>query len=459
MFYIDDTIAAISTPLGFSGIGIVRMTGSESFAIAQKVFKAAAKDFSTVENRKIIFGHILDDSGKVIDEVLVSKMAGPNTYTREDVVEINCHGGLIPVRKILDLLLIHGARLAEPGEFTKRAFINGRIDLSQAEAVIDVINSKTEKSLNISMKQLEGSLSLKIKQIREELLEILAHIEASIDYPEYDIEEMSFELILGKSKKIRDDVEELIKNSESGRIIREGIKTAIIGKPNVGKSSLLNKLLGEERAIVTEIAGTTRDTIEEYISIRGIPLKIIDTAGIRETDNIIEKIGISKTKEILVQSDFVLLLLDAGSELDEEDLILMDLVKDKKGIVVINKIDKELMIDKNEVIQRSHMETAEISLLNDTGVSSLKDQIYDNISVGEIDSESYELVSNIRHIQLLKETSEALKEAGISLESGLPVEMISVDIKNAWDKLGSITGETVTEDIVDEIFSKFCIGK
>lgn len=460
MNYLEDTIAAISTPVGFSGIGMVRMTGDRSVEIIKKMFRIkSGKNFDSYENRKIIYGHIVDSEGNIVDEVLVSKMLGPNTYTREDVIEISCHGGIIPVKKILELTMINGVRIAEPGEFTKRAFLNGRLDLTQAEAVIDIINSKTDRSLQMSVKQLEGRLSKKISEIRDNLLEILAHIEAGIDYPEYDIEEMSHELISKNTKIIKNKIDMLIETSENGRIIREGIKTAIIGKPNVGKSSLLNALLGEERAIVTEIEGTTRDTIEEFINIKGIPLKIIDTAGIRETENLIEKIGITKTKEILSQSDFILLLLDGEKGIDEEDIELLRLVKDKKGLVAINKIDKEQKISKKEVIEKSHMDVVEISILKELGIENLKRMIYDSISNSSIDSDAYEMVSNIRHINLLKESSLALKDGLEGIKAGLPVEMISVDIKNSWDKLGKIIGETITEDIVDEIFSKFCIGK
>ncbi|MBF7096079.1 tRNA uridine-5-carboxymethylaminomethyl(34) synthesis GTPase MnmE [Alkalibacter mobilis] len=460
MNYLEDTIVAISTPVGFSGIGIVRMSGENSVEITKEIFKTKTKkDFDDYDNRSIIYGHIIDGSGEVIDEVLVSKMLGPNTYTKEDVIEINCHGGMISVRKILELIVEKGARIAEPGEFTKRAFLNGRLDLSQAEAVIDVINAKTEKSLQMSVKQLEGSLSYKVKTIRNQLIEILAYIEAGIDYPEYDIEEMSYEIIREKTNLIKESIDKMILSSESGKIIREGIKTAIVGKPNVGKSSLLNMLLGEERAIVTEIEGTTRDTIEEYISIKGIPLKIIDTAGIRETENIIEKIGITKTKEILAQSDFAILLLDGQRPLDAEDEMLLELAKDKKGIVAINKVEKNVIISKKEVEEKSHMEVVEISVIEELGIDNLRNKIYENITKSQIDSESYDMVSNIRHINLLKEASKSLEEGLEGIKANIPVEMLSVDIKNAWDKMGRITGETVADDIVDEIFSKFCIGK
>jgi tRNA modification GTPase len=460
MYYLEDTIAAISTSVGFAGIGIVRMSGNRSLEILQRIFHPkSGKSIHQYPNRSMIYGHVTDSEGIVLDEVLVTKMMAPATYTREDVMEIHCHGGVVSVRKILETLLKEGARLAEPGEFTKRAFLNGRLDLSQAEAVMDVINAKTEKSLKMSMKQLEGSISKKIGHIRGGLVEILAFIEASIDYPEYDIEELSYETMKTQILGWKDAVDRLIESSGSGKLIREGVKTAIVGRPNVGKSSLLNTLLGEERAIVTEIEGTTRDTIEEYISIRGIPLKIIDTAGIRETTNIIEKIGITKTKEILEESDFVLLLLDGQRPLEEEDKVLLSLAKDKKGLVIINKVEKNRALDRRDVEKVYHMDVVEISIFENLGIDLLRDRIYESISQADMDGESYDMVSNIRHIQLLTEAASALQDGLEGLEIRMPVEMISVDVRNAWELLGSITGETVGEALLDEIFSKFCIGK
>ncbi|WP_246798087.1 tRNA uridine-5-carboxymethylaminomethyl(34) synthesis GTPase MnmE [Alkalibacter rhizosphaerae] len=460
MNYLEDTIAAISTPVGFSGIGIVRMSGTMSLSIIDEIFQAkSGKSVMNHPNRSMVYGHIVDQEGSIVDEVLVSVMKAPHTYTKEDIVEINCHGGIVSVRKILEILTEKGARLAEPGEFTKRAFLNGRLDLSQAEAVIDVINAKTDKSLKMSVKQLEGNLSKKIREIRHVLVEILAYIEAGIDYPEYDIEELTQEVMESRIQEAKKAVDGLIDSSKSGKIIREGIKTAIVGRPNVGKSSLLNTLLGEERAIVTEIEGTTRDSIEEFISIRGIPLKIIDTAGIRETENIIEKIGITKTKEILNESDFVLLLLDGQRNLEEDDKALLELAKDKKGLAIINKVEKNQVLFQKDVEKKTHMEVAEISILEQKGIDKLRERIYETISDASMDGESYDMVSNIRHIQLLKEASKALKEGLEGLKRGIPVEMLSVDMKNAWESLGKITGETVGEALLDEIFGKFCIGK
>lgn len=460
MIHEQDTIAAISTPAGYSGIGIVRLSGEKALDIAEKVFQPKTdKGFEEFPNRSMIYGNIQDENGQAIDEVLLVKMKAPNTYTKEDVVEINCHGGMVSVQKILYRLIEKGARLAEPGEFTKRAFLNGRIDLTQAEAVIDVINAKTERSLKLSMNQLEGSLSHRLKRLREKLVEILAHIEAGIDYPEYDIETMSIETVRSKGYEIKKEIEQLIQKAQSGRILKEGIKTAIIGKPNVGKSSLMNALLGQQRAIVTEIEGTTRDTIEEVINIKGIALNIVDTAGIRETEDIIERIGIDKTKEILAQSDFVLMILDGGKILDENDKTLLDLAEEKKGIVIINKIDQEQKINRKEIEERTPFPIHEISAMEDRGIEELKDIIYHMISTEEIENESYELVSNMRHIRLLEEALQSLTEGLKGIEAGIEYELFSVDIKETWENLGKITGETVSDTIIDEIFSRFCLGK
>jgi len=460
MIHEQDTIAAISTPAGYSGIGIVRLSGEKALDIAERVFQPKTdKGFEEFPNRCMIYGNIQDENGQAIDEVLLVKMKAPNTYTKEDVVEINCHGGMVSVQKILYRLIEKGARLAEPGEFTKRAFLNGRIDLTQAEAVIDVINAKTERSLKLSMNQLEGSLSHLLKGLREKLVEILAHIEAGIDYPEYDIETMSIETVRSKGYEIKKEIEQLIQKAQSGRILKEGIKTAIIGKPNVGKSSLMNALLGQQRAIVTEIEGTTRDTIEEVINIKGIALNIIDTAGIRETEDLIERIGIDKTKEILAQSDFVLTILDGGKILDENDKTLLHLSEGKNGIVIINKIDQEQRIDKKEIEKRTPFPIHEISAMEDRGIEELKDIIYHMISTEEIENESYELVSNMRHIRLLEEALQSLTEGLSGIDAGIEYELFSVDIKEAWDKLGKITGETVSDTIIDEILSRFCLGK
>lgn len=457
--YVTDTVAAISTPVGFSGIGIVRMTGSQAFHIINKVFKPKGKKFEEYDDKKIIYGHIIDPKDKrIVDEVLVSKMIGPNTYTREDIVEINCHGGIVPVRNILNLLVENGAHLAGPGEFTKRAFMNGRIDLTQAEAIIDIINAKTNKSLDISMKQLEGSLSKKISEIRQLLIKMLAHLEATIDYPEYDIEDMSYDEILQKTREAHEMVQNLLYHSQNGRLIREGVNTAIIGKPNVGKSSLLNSLLGEKRAIVTEIPGTTRDTIEEYITIEGIPFKIIDTAGVRETENIIEKIGIEKSVEILERSDLILLILDGSQPLDEEDFELLKLIQARNSLLILNKLDKETTI-KPEDLLKYEKEIVQISAVEEIGLEELKKKMLDKVSAEGFELESFEIVTNIRHIHLLEESLKSLKSAIGTIEASMPLEIVSTDITEALNLLGEITGDTIHEQLMHEIFSNFCIGK
>ncbi|RBP62103.1 tRNA modification GTPase trmE [Alkalibaculum bacchi] len=457
--YVTDTVAAISTPVGFSGIGIVRMTGSQAFHIINKVFKPKGKSFEEYDDKKIIYGHIIDPKDeRIVDEVLVSKMIGPNTYTREDIVEINCHGGIVPVRNILNLLVENGANIAGPGEFTKRAFMNGRIDLTQAEAIIDIINAKTNKSLDISMKQLEGSLSKKISEIRQLLIKMLAHLEATIDYPEYDIEDMSYDEILQNTREAHDMVQNLLYHSQNGRLIREGVNTAIIGKPNVGKSSLLNSLLGEKRAIVTEIPGTTRDTIEEYITIEGIPFKIIDTAGVRETENIIEKIGIEKSVEILERSDLILLILDGSQPLDEEDFELLKLIQARNSLLILNKLDKETTI-KPEDLLKYEKEIVQISAVEEIGLEELKKKMLDKVSAEGFELESFEIVTNIRHIHLLEESLKSLKSAIGTIEASMPLEIVSTDITEALNLLGEITGDTIHEQLMHEIFSNFCIGK
>ncbi|MFZ7133501.1 MAG: tRNA uridine-5-carboxymethylaminomethyl(34) synthesis GTPase MnmE [Eubacteriales bacterium] len=457
--YYEDTIAAISTPVGFSGIGIVRISGKDAFVIIEKLFHSKYNKEDINVDRKLYYGHIIHpQNNTVIDEVLVSRMSKPNTYTKENVVEINCHGGMISVKKILNLLIENGARLAEPGEFTKRAFLNGRIDLTQAEAVMDIINAKTDQSLELSMRQLRGGISQQISKLRNHIVEMLAHIEASIDYPEYDIEEISYTKILNISQKVYKDINTLIYHAENGKIIREGILTAIIGKPNVGKSSLLNALMGEQRAIVTEIPGTTRDTIEEYINIEGVPLKIIDTAGIRETKNEIERIGINKAKDIIQQSDLILMMFDVSDPLNEDDLQLIKLIEGKKAILLLNKVDKEKKISKQEFIQYEKP-LIEISATEQIGLRELKEEIINVVFEHGFEKDAYEFISNIRHIQLLNKAKNSINSGMQTIKQQMPLEIVSIDLKDAWMTLGEITGETMKEDLIDQIFSNFCIGK
>jgi tRNA modification GTPase len=460
--YVSDTIAAISTAPGEAGIGIVRMSGSQAFSIVGELFESSSgKDFLSIKNRTINHGFIIDPkTNNKIDEVLISKMQSPNTYTREDIVEINCHGGTLAVKRILELLLRNGASLAEPGEFTKRAFLNGRIDLSQAEAVIDLITAKTDKGMDVAFEQLEGSLSSKILEIRESIINMLAHIEASIDYPEYDIEEVTYDTLLKQAQEVSDKIQKLLETADTGKILREGLSTVIIGKPNVGKSSLLNALLKEGRAIVTDVPGTTRDIIEDYINIRGIPLRIIDTAGIRETEDVIEKIGVDKSKELIEQADLILFILDISSKLSKEDEILMELLKDKKAIVLFNKTDLKpaLTIEK----LKEHFKgksIIEISALKGEGLDKLEEEIVEMVYGGQVSAGDTGLVSNIRHKNLLE---SAINSANITIETikdNLPLELISVDLKDCWDLLGQVTGDTIAEDIIDQIFANFCIGK
>lgn len=447
------TIAAISTPAGVGGIGIVRISGKEALEITKKVFKP--KKDREYKSHTIRYGYIVDNENNIVDEVLVSYFKAPNTYTGEDICEINCHGGTISTKKILDLVLKNGAVMAEAGEFTKKAFINGKLDLSQAEAVIDVINSKTEKENKASLNQLQGFLSKKINEIKRIIVDLLVDIEANIDYPEYDIEEVKREKI---EKNLSESIEKLVKlekSFESGKMLKEGVTTAIVGKPNVGKSSLLNALLKEERAIVTEIPGTTRDTIEEYITIKGVPLKIIDTAGIRETTDRVEEIGVEKSKKILNEAQLVLILLDGTKNLEQEDIELLGLVENKKYIVVINKIDVENKIDKSKITGKF----VEISAKTLEGLENLENIIENMFSFNDIEVENEAIITSLRHKQLIVLAKEELEKTRDAVINGLPIDMLSIEMQNAIQHLGEITGEAVSEDVIKGIFSKFCVGK
>lgn len=460
--HIDDTITAISTAPGEGGIGIIRISGRDSLNILDKIFKSS-RDKNTMEfdTYTIRYGYIIDpESRETIDEVLVSHMKAPYTYTREDVVEINCHGGTIPVRRILESVLKSGARLAEAGEFTKRAFLNGRIDLSQAEAVIDMIRSKTDKSMDAALKQLEGKLSKRLKGIRDRLIDIMSHVEASIDFPEDDVDDVLYSKLEEDSLMLIEDIDEMIQSSDAGKILREGLNTVIIGKPNVGKSSLLNALLEENRAIVTDIPGTTRDVIEEYLNIRGIPINIIDTAGIRETTDTVERIGVERTREYFNKADLIIFILDSSDELSREDEEIFKLVKDKKTIVIINKVDLPSKLDINSI--KNHIEgrkLLEVSVKTGRGIDELKDEIYNLVYGGEVSYNSEVLVTNVRHKNLLIKAKTSLMSAVNTLRAQVPLDLISIDIRDCLDSIGEITGETVQEDIIDRIFSQFCIGK
>ncbi|MBP7330749.1 MAG: tRNA modification GTPase MnmE [Firmicutes bacterium ADurb.Bin373] len=457
----EDTIAAISTPLGEGGIGIVRVSGPAAVKIAGKIFKARRGEWAGAEGGRLIYGHIYDFAGALVDEVLLGYMKAPHTYTREDVVEINCHGGALPLKKILELTLAAGARLAKPGEFSMRAFLNGRMDLAQAESVIDIIRAKTEGGLKLAVGQLKGVLSEKIYSLQDKLLGLLARVEANIDFPDEDLEEGTMQEIALQSAKISEELQELIRGADAGKIYREGISTIIIGRPNVGKSSLLNALLRENRAIVTDIPGTTRDIIEEIINIDGLPLKIIDTAGLHETEDIIEKIGIKKTKEIIEKAGLVLLVLDAARELTGEDLAIINSVGDKKIIFLINKADiAEKRIDQNKVAAHAAgRPLLWISAKKGTGLDQLKKIIFKMALEGRIANSDEVMVSSVRHKHALEKAAAYLADAQAGIGDSVPVDIIAIDIRAAWEALGEITGSTVTEDLLDRIFADFCIGK
>lgn len=453
---LDDTIAAISTPVGSGGISIVRISGSEAVEIANKLFiPLKGKPLAERKSHTISYGNLVY-KGEVCDEVLVSLMCAPNTYTREDVVEINCHGGIRAVTAVLEAVLKSGARLAEPGEFTKRAFLNGRLDLTQAEAVIDIINAKTDKSREAALKRLDGRLCRKIKALREDILTMIAHIEAAIDYPEHDDETMTYSMIGDGVHRVSEAVQSLIDGADIGRIYNEGIKTVILGRPNVGKSSLLNAVIDEERAIVTDIPGTTRDVLEELINIGGIPLKLIDTAGIRDTDNAIEKIGVKKSRKLAEEADLVLLMLDGSRELTDEDRELISLSEDKKRIILINKTDLEQNIAVDEI---STLDPIFVSVKTDMGIEQLYDRIKEMFLKGDISENDEALISNERNKNSLYKAKLHLDNVLETINNRMPEDFISMDLTQAYEALGEITGESLEEDIIDKIFSEFCLGK
>lgn len=456
-----DTIVAISTPPGEGGIGIVRMSGEKSIDIIKEIFVLpSGKEISEIKDRYFYYGKIVDVAGEPLDEVLMVCMRGPRSYTREDIVEIHCHGGMIPIRKILELIISHGARLAEPGEFTKRAFLNGRLDLVQAEAVADLIRAKSDEAARSSLRQMEGSLSRKLKDIRERLLDLIAHIEVTIDYPEEDIDEIIGKEIAGVLDEVLSEMKRLIDSANTGKLIRQGIKTVIVGKPNVGKSSLLNALVRENRAIVTHIPGTTRDIIEEYISIRGIQVNIIDTAGIRETEDVVEKIGVERTKKSIDEADLIIAMFDASVPFEKEDEEILERIKDKKVLVIVNKTDLPNLLDIEKIKSTiPDGDIIETSLIKGEGVEEIENYIYNMVYSGNVTVSDEPMVTNIRHENLLKLSYKHLLDAKNALEHGVPLDLISIDIRSSLDDIGVITGEFVTDDIVDRIFSNFCVGK
>lgn len=451
------TIAAISTPAGTGGISIVRMTGDKTLAIINEIFRPINKRSidPDKDNRYLRYGHIIGNDGEIVDEVMVVFMKAPATYTREDVCEINCHGSFVAVREILNLLLDKGADLAEPGEFTKRAFLNGRIDLSQAEAVLDIINSTNKLSASQGISQLQGSLTKKIREIRTELKEGLARLEYSINFTE-DGEDLPVSDITAYIKKAQAKIDELASTSNKGKLVKDGINTTIIGKPNVGKSSLLNVLLDENRAIVTDIPGTTRDLITEYISLGDFTLKINDTAGIRDTDDLVEKIGVDKSIELVDQSDLILAIFDMSRDFDEEDEKILDLIKGKNAIIILNKADLDGKF--NEIIFDVDIPIIKTSMVDQMGIRTLEDTIRDIFDTKEINRESV-LITNTRHERLLKSAEEKIKTSLNDMEAGIPIDACEVDLSSAYEDLGLIIGESVSGEIMDKVFKEFCVGK
>ena len=456
---LDDTIAALSTPAGSGGIGIVRISGPDAIEVADRLFlPAKGKPLGERKSHTVSYGKIVCD-GSVCDEVLVSIMRAPNTYTREDIAEINCHGGIRSVTAVLEAVLKSGARLAEPGEFTKRAFLNGRIDLTQAEAVADIISAKTDKSREAALRRLNGSLCVKIKALREKILLMLANIEAAIDYPEHDDETMTYEAVANGSRALMTEIDRLIASADTGRIYKEGIKTVILGKPNVGKSSLLNAAVDEDRAIVTDIPGTTRDVLEELININGIPLRLTDTAGIRDTDNPIEKIGVEKSRSLADEADLVLLMLDGSRPLDDEDRELINLSENKNRIVIINKSDLAQCIDTSEITALTGSDPIAVSVKQDSGIELIYERIRSMFLGGSIAADDEVLISSERNKNSLYKAKQFLYNVIETVDNRMPEDLISIDLTQAYEALGEITGETLDEDIIDKIFSEFCLGK
>ncbi|ELP8696169.1 tRNA uridine-5-carboxymethylaminomethyl(34) synthesis GTPase MnmE [Staphylococcus pseudintermedius] len=456
-----DTITSISTPMGEGAIGIVRLSGHDAVEIADKLYKGKhlLKDVPT---HTINYGHIIDpETEEVVEEVMVSVLRAPRTFTREDIVEINCHGGILTINRVLELTMTYGARMAEPGEYTKRAFLNGRIDLSQAEAVMDFIRSKTDRASKVAMNQIEGRLSDLIKRQRQSILEILAQVEVNIDYPEYDdVEDATTEFLLERSQEIKQEIQKLLDTGVQGKIMREGLSTVIVGKPNVGKSSMLNNLIQDNKAIVTEVAGTTRDVLEEYVNVRGVPLRLVDTAGIRETEDIVERIGVERSRKALSEADLILFVLNYNEPLTEDDRKLYEVIKNEDAIVIINKTDLEQRLDLAEVeTMVGDMPIIQTSMLQQQGIDELEIQIRDLFFGGEVQSQDITYVSNSRHISLLKQAKNAIQDAIDAAEMGVPMDMVQIDLTRTWEILGEIIGESASEELIDQLFSQFCLGK
>lgn len=454
-----DTIAAIATPPGTGAISIIRVSGDEAISVVNHLF--SGKDLTKVPSHTIHYGHIIDPTTKEeLDEVMCTVMKAPKTFTKEDVVEINCHGGIFATNRVLTNVLSHGARLAEPGEFTKRAFLHGRIDLSQAEAVMDVIEAKTKQSSKVALAQLDGTLAGLIKKLRQEILDVLAQVEVNIDYPEYDdVEAMTSKLMYDHAHKIAGRIAELLNTAHQGKILREGLATAIVGRPNVGKSSLLNRLLHEDKAIVTDVAGTTRDVIEEYVNVAGVPLKLIDTAGIRQTDDTVEKIGVERSKKALNQADLALVVLNASQPLSQEDEELLNATKDKKRLILLNKCDLDIKLDEDELNAKVNAPVIKLSVKTDAGINDFEAALAKLFELGVDNQQSVVMVTNARHIALLNQAKQSLQSVIEGIDSGMPVDLVQIDMRNAWELLGQITGDSYQDELLDKLFSQFCLGK
>ncbi|MBM0864261.1 tRNA uridine-5-carboxymethylaminomethyl(34) synthesis GTPase MnmE [Staphylococcus epidermidis] len=456
-----DTITSISTPMGEGAIGIVRLSGPQAIEIGDILYKGKKK-LSEVETHTINYGHIIDpETNETVEEVMVSVLRAPKTFTREDIIEINCHGGILTINRILELTMTYGARMAEPGEYTKRAFLNGRIDLSQAEAVMDFIRSKTDRASKVAMNQIEGRLSDLIKKQRQSILEILAQVEVNIDYPEYDdVEDATTDFLLEQSKRIKEEINQLLETGAQGKIMREGLSTVIVGRPNVGKSSMLNNLIQDNKAIVTEVAGTTRDVLEEYVNVRGVPLRLVDTAGIRDTEDIVEKIGVERSRKALNEADLILFVLNNNEPLTEDDQTLFEVIKNEDVIVIINKTDLEKRLDVSELREMiGDMPLIQTSMLKQEGIDELEIQIKDLFFGGEVQNQDMTYVSNSRHISLLKQARQSIQDAIDAAESGIPMDMVQIDLTRTWEILGEIIGESASDELIDQLFSQFCLGK
>ncbi|MDU2088586.1 MAG: tRNA uridine-5-carboxymethylaminomethyl(34) synthesis GTPase MnmE [Staphylococcus epidermidis] len=456
-----DTITSISTPMGEGAIGIVRLSGPQAIEIGDILYKGKKK-LSEVETHTINYGHIIDpETNETVEEVMVSVLRTPKTFTREDIIEINCHGGILTINRILELTMTYGARMAEPGEYTKRAFLNGRIDLSQAEAVMDFIRSKTDRASKVAMNQIEGRLSDLIKKQRQSILEILAQVEVNIDYPEYDdVEDATTDFLLEQSKRIKEEINQLLETGAQGKIMREGLSTVIVGRPNVGKSSMLNNLIQDNKAIVTEVAGTTRDVLEEYVNVRGVPLRLVDTAGIRDTEDIVEKIGVERSRKALSEADLILFVLNNNEPLTEDDQTLFEVIKNEDVIVIINKTDLEQRLDVSELREMiGDMPLIQTSMLKQEGIDELEIQIKDLFFGGEVQNQDMTYVSNSRHISLLKQARQSIQDAIDAAESGIPMDMVQIDLTRTWEILGEIIGESASDELIDQLFSQFCLGK